>query len=68
MLTGVRLAVPAWLVIVRLKCRTGGVGIAFWVWDEWNNLNVANIIIAISSASSVWCLEYALIKLASLHI
>ena len=26
---------------------TGGVGIGFWVWDEWNNLNVKNIIIAI---------------------
>ena len=26
---------------------TGGVGIGFWVWDEWNNLNVAHIIIAI---------------------
>ncbi len=26
---------------------TGGIGIGFWVWDEWNNLNVAHIIIAI---------------------
>jgi len=26
---------------------TGGVGIGFWVWDEWNNLNVQHIIIAI---------------------
>lgn len=26
---------------------TGDVGIGFWVWDEWNNLNVAHIIIAI---------------------
>jgi nitrate/nitrite transport system permease protein len=26
---------------------TGGVGIGFWVWDEWNNLNVEHIIIAI---------------------
>ena len=25
---------------------TGGVGIGFWVWDEWNNLNVEHIIIA----------------------
>jgi len=23
------------------------VGIGFWVWDEWNNLNVEHIIIAI---------------------
>jgi nitrate/nitrite transport system permease protein len=48
MLTGVRLAVgTAWLVIVAAEMLTGGVGIGFWVWDEWNNLNVKNIIIAI---------------------
>ena len=26
---------------------TGGLGIGFWIWNEWNNLNVENIIIAI---------------------
>src|SRR2546422_1334278 len=48
MLTGVRLAVgTAWLVIVAAEMLTGGVGIGFWVWDEWNNLNVQHILIAI---------------------
>ncbi len=48
MLTGVRLSVGvAWLVIVAAEMLTGGVGVGFWVWDEWNNLNVAHIIIAI---------------------
>lgn len=48
MLTGVRLAIgTAWLVIVAAEMLTGGVGIGFWIWDEWNNLNVAHIIIAI---------------------
>jgi nitrate/nitrite transport system permease protein len=48
MLTGVRLSVgTAWLVIVAAEMLTGGVGIGFWVWDEWNNLNVKHIIIAI---------------------
>jgi nitrate/nitrite transport system permease protein len=48
MLTGVRLSVgTAWLVIVAAEMLTGGVGIGFWVWDEWNNLNVAHIIVAI---------------------
>ncbi len=48
LLTGVRLSVgTAWLVIVAAEMLTGGVGIGFWVWDEWNNLNVAHIIIAI---------------------
>jgi nitrate/nitrite transport system permease protein len=47
-LTGVRLAVGvAWLVIVAAEMLTGGVGIGFWVWDEWNNLNVEHILIAI---------------------
>ena len=47
-LTGVRLSVGvAWLVIVAAEMLTGGVGIGFWVWDEWNNLNVPHIIIAI---------------------
>jgi nitrate/nitrite transport system permease protein len=47
-LTGVRLALGvAWLVIVAAEMLTGGVGIGFWVWDEWNNLNVEHIIIAI---------------------
>ena len=48
MMTGVRLSIGvAWLVIVAAEMLTGGVGIGFWVWDEWNNLNVEHIIIAI---------------------
>lgn len=67
MLTGVRLAVgTAWLVIVAAEMLTGGVGIGFWVWDEWNNLNVKNIIIAIFVIGIVGLLlEWALVKLAS---
>jgi nitrate/nitrite transport system permease protein len=67
MLTGVRLAVgTAWLVIVAAEMLTGGVGIGFWVWDEWNNLNVMHIIIAIFMIGIVGLvLEYALIKLAT---
>ncbi|MDH1700206.1 nitrate ABC transporter permease [Comamonas terrigena] len=67
LLTGVRLAVgTAWLVIVAAEMLTGGVGIGFWVWDEWNNLNVKNIIIAIFVIGIVGLLlEWALVKLAS---
>ncbi len=67
MLTGVRLAVgTAWLVIVAAEMLTGGVGIGFWVWDEWNNLNVKNIIIAIFVIGIVGLvLEFVLIKLAT---
>ncbi len=67
MLTGVRLAVgTAWLVIVAAEMLTGGVGIGFWVWDEWNNLNVKNIIIAIFVIGIVGLvLENALIRIAT---
>jgi len=67
MLTGVRLAVgTAWLVIVAAEMLTGGVGIGFWVWDEWNNLNVKNIIIAIFVIGIVGLiLEFALIRIAT---
>ena len=67
MLTGVRLAIGvAWLVIVAAEMLTGGVGIGFWVWDEWNNLNVEHIIIAIFVIGIVGLLlEHALIRLAT---
>jgi len=66
MLTGVRLSIGvAWLVIVAAEMLTGGVGIGFWVWDEWNNLNVAHIIIAIFIVGIVGLLlEQALILIA----
>ncbi|MFT7775458.1 nitrate ABC transporter permease [Roseateles sp.] len=65
-LTGVRLSVgTAWLVIVAAEMLTGGVGIGFWVWDEWNNLNVAHILIAIFVIGTVGLLlEWVLISLA----
>ena len=66
MLTGVRLSVgTAWLVIVAAEMLTGGVGIGFWVWDEWNNLNVKHILIAILVIGVVGLLlEMLLISIA----
>jgi len=66
MLTGIRLSIgTAWLVIVAAEMLTGGVGIGFWVWDEWNNLKVEHIIIAIFVIGLVGLiLEQALIQLA----
>jgi nitrate/nitrite transport system permease protein len=66
MLTGIRLGVgTAWLVIVAAEMLTGGVGIGFWVWDEWNNLNVEHIIIAIFVVGIVGLLlELLLVKIA----
>jgi len=66
MITGVRLSIGvAWLVIVAAEMLTGGVGIGFWVWDEWNNLNVQHIIIAIFTVGIVGlALEQGMILLA----
>ncbi len=66
MLTGIRLSIStAWLVIVAAEMLTGGVGIGFWVWDEWNNLKVEHIIIAIFVIGIVGLiLEQALLLLA----
>ena len=65
-LTGIRLSIGvAWLVIVAAEMLTGGVGIGFWVWDEWNNLNVEHIIVAIFVVGIVGLLlEQALMLLA----
>src|SRR5574341_503505 len=54
----------AWLVIVAAELLTGGVGIGFWVWDEWNNLKVEHIMIAIFTIGIVGLLlEQALVLL-----
>ncbi|HEY9189817.1 MAG TPA: nitrate ABC transporter permease [Sulfurovum sp.] len=46
--TGMRLSLGiAWLVIVAAEMLTGGIGIGFWIWDEYNNLNYHHIIIGI---------------------
>jgi nitrate/nitrite transport system permease protein len=65
-LTGIRLSIGvAWLVIVAAEMLTGGVGLGFWVWDEWNNLNVEHILIAIFVVGIVGLLlEQALLQLA----
>ncbi len=65
-LTGIRLAIGvAWLVIVAAEMLTGGVGIGFWIWDEWNNLKVENILLAIIVIGVIGLLlEWALLLIA----
>lgn len=65
-LTGVRLSIgTAWLVIVAAEMLTGGTGIGFWLWDEWNNLKVEHIVVAIVVIGVVGLLlETALVRLA----
>ena len=47
-MTGARISIGiAWLVIVAAEMLVGGPGIGYFVWDQWNNLSIANIIVAI---------------------
>ena len=46
--TGMRISMGiAWLVIVAAEMLVGGTGIGYFVWNEWNNLSIANIVTAI---------------------
>lgn len=47
-LTGMRISMGiAWLVIVAAEMLVGGTGIGYFVWNEWNNLSLPNVIFAI---------------------
>lgn len=47
-MTGMRISIGiAWLVIVAAEMLVGGTGIGYFVWNEWNNLSIANILIGI---------------------
>ena len=47
-LTGMRISIGiAWLVIVAAEMLVGGTGIGYFVWNEWNNLNLTHVIFAI---------------------
>jgi nitrate/nitrite transport system permease protein len=46
--TGLRISLGiAWLVIVAVEMLTGGVGIGFFVWDEWSRLNLSSVMLAV---------------------
>jgi nitrate/nitrite transport system permease protein len=48
-LTGMRISMGiAWLVIVAAEMLVGGTGIGYFVWNEWNNLALPNVIFAIT--------------------
>jgi len=47
-MTGARISIGiAWLVIVAAEMLVGGTGIGYFVWNQWNNLNIADIVVAI---------------------
>jgi nitrate/nitrite transport system permease protein len=47
-LTGMRISIGiAWLVIVAAEMLVGCTGIFYYVWNEWNNLDLASVIFSI---------------------
>jgi nitrate/nitrite transport system permease protein len=47
-MTGMRISIGiAWLVIVAAEMLVGGTGIGYFVWNEWNNLSITNILAGI---------------------
>jgi nitrate/nitrite transport system permease protein len=47
-LTGMRISIGiSWLVIVAAEMLVGGTGIGYYVWNQWNNLDLAAVIFAI---------------------
>jgi nitrate/nitrite transport system permease protein len=46
--TGLRISLGvAWLVIVAVEMLTGGIGIGFFVWDEWSRLYLSSVFLAV---------------------
>jgi nitrate/nitrite transport system permease protein len=61
-MTGVRISIGiAWLVIVAAEMLVGGTGIGYFVWNEWNNLSISNILVAVLAIGLVGMLLDAIV-------
>ena len=67
-MTGMRISIGiAWLVIVAAEMLVGGTGIGYFVWNEWNNLSISNILTGILAIGLVgMLLDMALARLTKL--
>ena len=66
--TGLRISLGiAWLVIVAVEMLTGGIGIGFFVWDEWSRLNVSSVFLGVFAIGITGLiLDYALSTLQAI--
>ncbi|HEY9624746.1 MAG TPA: nitrate ABC transporter permease [Crinalium sp.] len=66
--TGLRISLGiAWLVIVAVEMLTGGMGIGFFVWDEWNRLSLSSVFLAVLMIGLTGLiLDWLLVKLQQL--
>jgi nitrate/nitrite transport system permease protein len=47
-ITGMRISMGiAWLVIVAAEMLVGGTGIGYFLWNEWNNLSLADVLFSV---------------------
>jgi len=61
-MTGVRISIGiARLVIVAAEMLVGGTGIGYFVWNEWNNLSISNILVAVLAIGLVGMLLDAIV-------
>jgi nitrate/nitrite transport system permease protein len=67
-LTGMRIAIGiAWLVIVAAEMLVGGTGVGYFIWNEWNNLDLAAVILTVVLIGAVgMVLDHALARLTRL--
>ncbi len=66
--TGLRISLGiAWLVIVAVEMLTGGIGIGFFVWDEWSRLNLSSVFLAVLVIGLIGLLlDYAMGRIETL--
>jgi nitrate/nitrite transport system permease protein len=68
-LTGMRISIGiAWLVIVAAEMLVGGTGIGYFVWNQWNNLSITDIITAILLIGLVGMVLDQLLALATRRV
>jgi len=67
-LTGMRIAIGiSWLVIVAAEMLVGGTGLGYFLWNEWNNLDLSAVIFAILLIGVVgMVLDFALARVSRL--
>ncbi|WP_321890084.1 MULTISPECIES: nitrate ABC transporter permease [Paraburkholderia] len=47
-ITGMRISMGiAWLVIVAAEMLVGGTGVGYFLWNQWNNLSLTNVLFAV---------------------
>jgi nitrate/nitrite transport system permease protein len=69
-MTGMRIAIGiAWLVIVAAEMLVGGTGIGYFVWNEWNNLSITSILVAILAIGLIGTLlDQALYRISKIFV